>query len=276
MSLSMSLFASRALSRSLLSLGLGLVLGALGCARPGRPGAVVPLQPEAGQAFAEVQGETARLRIYALPPGGLPDLPGVLAVYVELRNTGAASLRVSYPDLWIGDGRVARFAPIRPGDLLRPSGLARGAGRLLASNAPTPFFGRRLGGEPPPRPETLSDWETRGTSLDFFSPTARTHQGNWVMRNDYDTGMHLTTAGWPFFGLPKTGGAMSLFDLLQGTLPDGALLPGNTMNGLLFFPAAAVAFTGPGGAALRWDVHAALDDNAIETLSLPIRAGKNP
>lgn len=226
--------------------------------------------PPSGRVATEVGGNIATLRVYALPPGQLPDFPGVLAVYVELKNRGGQSLRVTYPDLWIGDGHSVRLYPLRPGDVLRPRNLAGGQRRLLASLTPSVLFGRQPPGEPTPRPETLSDWNSSGSGLDFFSPTARSKTNPlWVMRNDYDSGMQLTTVGWNFFGLPRSGDAMSLFDVLRATMPDGVILPGGVASGILFFPASAAAFVQRG---LHWDVHDALGDQRVEALSLPLSA----
>ncbi|MCS6912724.1 MAG: hypothetical protein RMK29_18010 [Myxococcales bacterium] len=239
-----------------------LLLALAGCAGLSR------LVPPQGRGSTEVTGETARLRVYVVPPLPLPPLRDVLAVYVELHNRGPHSLRVDYADLWLGD-RTVRQGPLRPGDVLRP---ARVGSRplLLAGLQARPSAGGNLQGAP--RPEVLADWDSGGSGLDFFAPTARTRAHNhWVLRNDYNTGMQLTSAGWNFFGLPRPGSAMSLFEILASTLPDGTLVPGGTLSGFLFFPATAAAHAALG---LRWEVHRAFTGERLEILSLPLEPAR--
>jgi hypothetical protein len=246
-----------------------LSAGALGALAVTGCGGLNRLVPPSGKVTTEVTGATARLRVYNLPPAQVPPIQNVLAVFVELHNSGEQSLRVEYPDLWLGDRR-RQLRPLRPGDILRPSTLPARQKRLLASISPGTLFGRGL--ETTPTPETLADWESGGSGLDFFSPTARTKVNNvWTMRNDYNTGMQLSTAGWSFFGLPRPGSAMSLFEVLQSTLPDGTLMPGGTVRGFLFFPMDAQTYAAAG---LRWEVHEALSEDRVETLSLPLRAAR--
>src|SRR5688500_14444585 len=80
------------------------------------------LIPPSGRATTEVTGLAGRLRVFTVPPNQVPPLQGVLAVYVELHNRSEQSLRVAYPDLWLGD-RQRQLRPLRPGDLLRPAAL---------------------------------------------------------------------------------------------------------------------------------------------------------
>lgn len=238
-------------------LGLCAILG--GCA-------TFQLVPTGGKLVAAADGTSARLRIYTLPPPQTPVLDGTLVVYVELHNRSKRSLRVSYPDLWMGDGRVRHVSALLPGDVLRPGRVSGGHRRLLASLGESVFFGRQ---SIPTRrlPEIASD--APGGSLDMLTPSTRSSQTRlWIMRNDYDRGTHPSTDGWPYFGLPRSGTAMSLWDILVNTLPDGAILPGGTAQGILFFPRDMEAYADRG---LHWDVHDALLDNTIETLSVALQ-----
>lgn len=224
------------------------------------------LVPAGGKLVAAVDGTSARLRIYTLPPPQTPVIEGTLVVYVELHNRSQRSLRVSYPDLWMGDGRVRRVSALLPGEVLRPGKIPGGHRRLLASLGESVFFGRQ---SVPTRrlPEVAAD--VPGSALDLLTPTTRSSPTRlWIMRNDYGRGTQLTTDGWPYFGLPRAGTALSLWDILVNTLPDGAILPGGTAQGILFFPRDMELYADRG---LHWDVHDALLDHTVETLSVALQ-----
>lgn len=232
-------------------------------------GPATRLLPASGELAATRHGAAARLRVYYCPPlrGLLP--PGTVALYIELRNDGGRSLRVAYPDLALlsRDGRAA--PPLRPGDVLRPSRLSAGQRRLLASVTPESALRRAAPAA------THAPWlrgmaaEDTDDAVDFLAPQARYRiNGTWIMQNDLGVGPQLHRDGWPFFGMPPLaqGQALSLFDLLQATLPDGELQPGAELAGFLFFPAAAAQ----GAAGLRWSVREA-DARPRELLSVPLR-----
>ncbi len=228
------------------------------------------LLPAGGRLAATVEGTLGRLRVYTLPPSEIPSLRGVSLVYVELRNKSRRSLRVAYADLYLG--RKQHVAALRPGDVLRPGRLSPGQRRLYASLSTGPLFGRGLVSPTAVRPSDLADFAIDRTAPDIVRSTERTGQNSiWLMRNDYGSGPQLTTAGWPYFGLPQPGSNLSMFDILMRTLPDGALLQGATISGFLFFPDSAEEAAREG---LRWEVHDAVSDYPMETLTLPLKLSR--
>ncbi len=242
--------------------------GPFGC------GGVTRLVPTGGKPIAEARGTSARLRIYALPPTQTPVLKQTLLLYVGLENRGNRSLRISYEDLSLGTGPGQRSA-LRPGDVLRPGRIGRSEQRLFASASPGVLFGRGVFSEPGARGGDLSD---APTTPDVTITGARFRpNGLWTMRNDYNAGPHLTTEGWPYFGLPQSAGSMSLFDLLLSTLPDGALLPGAAVSGFVYFPERKGLPGQPGliggmlpPGDLHWQVRDVITDEVLETISLPV------
>lgn len=225
--------------------------------------------PPGGRLVAETRGEYGRLRIYTLPPAQTPILGNTYLVYVELHNLSRRSLRVDYRDLAMGEGG-GKLLALRPGDVLRPARLTVGQRRLYASLQPGVLFGRQLSLEPPRRPDTMAEWESDRSVPDIVWPTSRSKPNSlWIMRNDYNTGMQLSSAGFRSFGLPLPGTSISLFDLLVMTLPDGALLPGATLSGFLFFPEPSRLLAKSG---IHWQVHDAVTDEALEILALPVEA----
>lgn len=206
-----------------------------GCAAPNR------LIPPGGQVAATRDGTLARLRVYYSPPPGSLLPRGTVAIYVALRNLGSQPLRVDYRDFFLDPPRGAPAAPLRPGDVLRPR---RGESpQLVSLSAPLQPQRRPSNDEPA--------WVASGNdeAVDFLAPRARYRiYGPWVLQDDLGVGPQLGRDGWPFFGLPPLDQRLSRFDLLQATLADGDLSPGEDRAGFLFFPESAAA----AGSALRW------------------------